>query len=275
MRRIALSIILFAAFFLTSFSALAGPPFRTDDPQPVEYRHWEFYLASQYQNDTGGVSATAPHVEINYGFWPDFQFHLIMPMAYAKPAGAPSHYGYGDTELGLKWRFFNDEKTGFMAGTFPLLEIPTGEESKGLGNGQLQVFIPVWLQKEWGPWLTDCGGGYWINPGEGHRNFQFLGWMLQRVIDKYLILGAEIFYQTPADIGGEHEVGFNAGGFINLTQNHQILFSAGTDLHGPSNFFYYIAYYITFGPGGEAVQAGLPALTCARGLCPGALPAGR
>jgi hypothetical protein len=27
--------------------AIAGPPFRTDDPEPVEYEHWEFYVASQ------------------------------------------------------------------------------------------------------------------------------------------------------------------------------------------------------------------------------------
>src|ERR1019366_8989957 len=27
--------------------APAGPPFLTDDPEPVEYQHWEFYLASQ------------------------------------------------------------------------------------------------------------------------------------------------------------------------------------------------------------------------------------
>lgn len=255
MRRIGLSLILSIAFFLISCWALAGPPFRTDDPQPVDYRHWEFYLASQYQNDTSGVSATAPHIEINYGFWPNFQAHLILPMEYAKPEGAPSHYGYSDTELGLKWRFYNDEQTKFMAGAFPLLEIPTGNESKGLGNGQPQVFIPVWLQKGWGPWLTYGGGGYWINPGEGHRDFQFLGWLLQRDLNKYITLGAEIFYQTPADISGEHEVGFNAGGFINLCKNHQILFSAGTDIHGPSSFFYYVAYYITFGPGKQDAPA--------------------
>jgi hypothetical protein len=28
-------------------SSKAGPPFLTDDPEPVEYRHWEVYVASQ------------------------------------------------------------------------------------------------------------------------------------------------------------------------------------------------------------------------------------
>ncbi|MDR3568008.1 MAG: hypothetical protein P4L43_08280 [Syntrophobacteraceae bacterium] len=230
---------------------MAGPPFRTDDPQPVDYRHWEFYLASQYQKNTGGVSATAPHVEINYGVRPDFQLHLILPMEYAKPRGQPSHYGYSDTELGLKWRFYSEKRKKFMAGSFPLVEIPTGEESRGLGNGAPQVFIPLWLQKEWGPWLSNVGGGYWFNSGAGHRDFQFLGAMVQRDVNRYWTLGAEIFYQTPSDSSGAHEVGFNAGGFLKLTKNQQILFTAGSDIHGPNSFFYYLAYYLTFGPGEE------------------------
>ena len=30
---------------LISSGANAGPPFRTDDPEPVEYRHYEFSVA--------------------------------------------------------------------------------------------------------------------------------------------------------------------------------------------------------------------------------------
>jgi len=37
-----------AAFVLFSTPSSAGPPFQTDDPEPVEYRHWEVYLATQW-----------------------------------------------------------------------------------------------------------------------------------------------------------------------------------------------------------------------------------
>ena len=30
------------SFLLGQIVAWAGPPFVTDDPEPVEYRHWEF-----------------------------------------------------------------------------------------------------------------------------------------------------------------------------------------------------------------------------------------
>ena len=243
----ALFVLSFALLFVPS-SALAGPPFLTDDPEPVEYKNWEMYLASQCQNERGGVSATAPHFEVNYGIAPNFQLHLIAPMEYVKPAGLPSHYGYGDTELGVKWRFYNNEETKFMIGAYPLLEVPTGAELRGLGNGDPQVFLPIWLQKGWGPWLTYGGGGYLINLGHEHEDLWFFGWLVQRDLNKYFTLGAELFYGTPPETGDERHFGFNIGSIINISKIHHILLSAGTDIIGPTDFYSYIAYQLTFGP---------------------------
>jgi hypothetical protein len=231
-----------------AFSALAGPPYRTDDPEPVEYKNWEVYLASQYSNDRSGISVTAPHVEINYGVAPNTQLHVILPMQSVKVSGAPSQYGYGDTELGVKYRFFENEESKFMAGVFPLVEVPTGDQSKGLGNGDAQVFLPLWLQKSWGSWSSYGGGGYWINPGEGHQDYWFLGWQVQREINKTLAIGAEIFHQSPSETDGDSHTGFNIGAIINITENHHILMSAGRDIEGPNLFSYYVAYQLTFGP---------------------------
>src|ERR1700728_2184537 len=79
---------------------LAGPPFVTDDPEPVDYQHWEFYVASQDSKLEGDWSGTAPHIEVNYGAVADLQLHLIAPMAYDSPPEGAGHYGVGDVELG-------------------------------------------------------------------------------------------------------------------------------------------------------------------------------
>src|SRR5579863_1983321 len=81
---------------LIAKSAGAGPPFITDDPEPVEYKHWEVYVASLYNNDKFGLSGTAPHVEVNYGAAPNVQLHIIAPMAYSRPTFGSMQYGYGD-----------------------------------------------------------------------------------------------------------------------------------------------------------------------------------
>jgi len=170
--------LLALAALLVVTRASAGPPYATDDPEPVEYRHWELYLASQSFHDKLGWTGTAPHVEVNYGVVPDVQLHVITPLAYSAPASGPATYGYGDTELGVKVRFLQEHKWTPMIGTFPFLEVPSGSRSDGLGNGSAQFFLPVWLQKSFGAWQTYGGVGVWIDLGDRDRHWWFFGWQL-------------------------------------------------------------------------------------------------
>jgi hypothetical protein len=39
--------------------AWAGPLFATDDPEPVDYRQWEVYIASQLSHDKDGWTPAA------------------------------------------------------------------------------------------------------------------------------------------------------------------------------------------------------------------------
>ncbi|HEY9723104.1 MAG TPA: hypothetical protein V6D47_13930 [Oscillatoriaceae cyanobacterium] len=224
--------------------AWAGPPFITDDPEPVELHHWEFYLAEIGTYSADSVFTTAPHVEMNYGALPNLQLHIIAPMAYSASNGQ-SHYGYGDTEIGAKYRFLEEGDDVPQIGVFPLAEVPTGNAAQGLGSGQLQFFLPVWLQKSWGPWTTYGGGGYWINPAPGNQNWWFGGWMLQRDFSDALTLGGELYAQTAATAGGDGALAFNVGGQWNLSDEHHILFSVGRSLVGPVFYTSYFAYQLT------------------------------
>ncbi len=252
-QRICITVISFSLMVLVSYSsAWAGPPFFTDDPETVEHLHWEVYAASQWEHDRHeGTSATLPHMEVNYGLIPDVQVHAIVPMAYLSPHEGPRQYGLGDMELGVKYRFIHEDDAcpTPQVGTFPIVVLPTGNSSRGLGEGRIKMFFPVWVQKSWGPWTTYGGGGYWYHPGEGNRNYWFTGWLLQRDISRSLTLGAEIFNTSPKTRVESDETGFNIGGFLNLSEEQHILFSAGRDLKGPSAFFAYLAFQWTFGPG--------------------------
>ncbi len=134
-----------------------------------------------------------------------------------------------------------------MVGAFPLIELPTGSKSRGLGTGSTQLYLPIWVQKSWGPWTTYGGGGYWINPGKGNKNYWYTGWLLQRDVTKWLTVGAEIFHTTSPTRDGRRETGYNIGGIFNFSDKHHLIGSAGTDIHGPANFFFYAAYLITWG----------------------------
>jgi hypothetical protein len=230
---------------LCSAQAQAGPPYTTDDPEPVEYRHWEVYLASQHEVTRDGATGTAPHVEVNYGAVPNLQLHVIAPLAYAYASGEDTTYGPGDLELGAKFRFIQEDETVPMVGTFPLLELPAGSTSKRLGTGRLHALIPLWLQKSAGRWTTYGGGGYWINPGDGNRNFWYVGWQAQMKLVDSVALGGEAFYTTPDRVGGDSNLRFNVGLILDATDHHHVLVSAGRSIVGDSRFQGYAAYQLT------------------------------
>src|ERR1041384_7083946 len=83
-------------FILCSVSPVwAGPPFATDDPEPVEYRHWEIFLAAVYSDNLEGLSGAAPQLDLNYGLFPEAHLNLVVPFAFEAPTGGPSAYGFG------------------------------------------------------------------------------------------------------------------------------------------------------------------------------------
>jgi hypothetical protein len=227
------------------------PPFRTDDPEPVDYQHWEVYGFSTGTRATGDTSGILPGLEVNYGALPDLQLHVIAPIAFDQPSGSGTRFGYGDTELGVKYRFIEEDEDGWrpQIGTFPQFEAPTGNAGRGLGAGHAREFLPIWIQKSFGDWLTYGGGGYWHNPGAGNKNYWFAGWLLQRQVTDALALGGELFHQTATSAGGHDSTGFNLGGVYDLTENYHLLFSAGRGLQevpDTNQFSYYVAFQWTF-----------------------------
>jgi hypothetical protein len=235
---------LFLLFSLMPASGLAGPPFKTDDPQPVDFLHWEFYIASEQQFMRHESDATLPHIEINYGAIANMQLHIVAPLGYVH-AIEETHYGYSDTEIGLKYRFVEETETIPQIGFFPLIEIPTGNEDKQLGNGKTQAYLPLWIQKSWGKFTTYGGGGVWYNPGLNRKNWAFTGWEMQYDFSELITLGSEIYFQTAESQDSESHTGFNLGGFINLNEHHHILFSFGSNLSGKTAITGYIGYQLT------------------------------
>jgi hypothetical protein len=239
-------VLIFAFAFAGRLSA--GPPFLTDDPEPVDYQHWEFYLFATGDRTGRTDTVDGPAVELNYGVAPETQLHLGVSVANFSADGQPSSSGLGDTELGIKYRFLQETDTRPQIAIFPAVELPTGSASRGLGNGRAWYHLPVWLQKSYGPWTTFGGGGVALNSAPGQRNYGFGGWAVQRDFGPHFTLGAEIFRQG-ADTDDDH--GFtaaNIGGYLNFTKNISLLLSTGRSFAGDHHTLWYLAFYSTWGP---------------------------
>jgi len=161
--------ILCSWYFQTCY---AGPPFLTDDPQPVGFKHWEFYISSVSIIHSDNWSGTSPHIEVNYGLIPNLQVHFLLPLNYSYTPHQVTNFGYANTEFGVKYCFISETADRPQIGIFPIVQIPTIKNQE-FSSGRTQVFLPVWAQKSWGKLTTYGGAGYCINPGITKRLFKF------------------------------------------------------------------------------------------------------
>lgn len=99
--------------------------------------------------DWGHQAGAANHVgsfTYTYGLTDQLDLFGNVPMTFRSPQGN----GPNDASIGLKWRFFDRE--GLSLGIKPELFAPTGDATKGLGNGKSGAAVTGLLSYEIGKW---------------------------------------------------------------------------------------------------------------------------
>jgi hypothetical protein len=224
-----------AATLLATF-AHAGPPFITDDPEPVEYQRWEVNYGLTGTHNKIATVAFLPQVDMNYGISPGVQLHLQPQLGYASQAGVRS-YGLGDTEMGLKYRLTPESQypADWMIGLYPLVEVPTGNASRNLGAGAFSQYVPIWFQTSRSGWTLYGGGGYWFNHGPDTKNAWAGGWVALYQFTERLQFGGEVFGKTADMAGSRGALSFNLGGIYQMEKSYALLFSSGRGLMNVAN----------------------------------------
>ena len=240
--------------------ALAGPPFQTDDPEPVDLGNYEFYAFSATDGTSREPDPVGPAFEFNWGAMPNTQLHAIVSFGAILPSSssadapggnAPNVYGLLDTEIGVKYRFISQTDNRPEVGIFPMIELPTGSYSRGLGVGTVWYKLPLWIQKDFPPWTTYGGGGYQIVNQTGYKSFPYAGWLLQRDIGDKWTLGGELWYHAPEGVATPQTHSatmFDFGGYYYFKKPaFQLLFSVGHTVVGQSETYGYLGLYWTWG----------------------------
>lgn len=225
---------------------LAGPPFFTDDPEPVELRHNEFYVFGTLDHAIDASAIAGPAIEYNRGIAPDTQIHVVLPYAWTVPSHGAIATGIGDVELGIKYRFVNADDGSWQVGTFPMIELATGSARRALGNGRTWYRLPLWVQKSVGVWTFDGGGGFIVNPAPGMYDASFGGMLVQYTFSPRWTLGAELFRQNALAADQPGYTLLNAGGYLNFSKNFSLLFSAGGSVTGARHTVAYLGLYWTW-----------------------------
>ena len=241
--RPARALVLAAA--LWSSAARAGPPFLTDDPEPTDTGHWEIYAPLFEATGSGRDFEGSLGAEINYGAIENVQVTIGLPAAYRHDAQG-WHRGAGDLEASVKYRFYHNERAGLQVAFFPGVTLPTA--SRGLGAGHVTALLPVWAQKDFGPWSVFGGGGYAINPGVGNRNYATAGIALTRRFGERLLFGIEADRQGADVVGGRASTSLGVGAIFDLPGPLRLLASGGPTLEdgGGRGFHSFVALGVDF-----------------------------
>jgi hypothetical protein len=259
--RTALVVTLVVLAFAAQPLRAQGPPYQTDDPVPVDFQHYEFYIFGSADGTPVEMDSAGPAFEFNWGALPRVQLHAILPFGVAAPLNnpvylpsgtGPTEFGLLDIEVGAKIAIIKESKHVPQIGTFTMLELPTGNADKGLGVGVTWYKLPLWLQKNFGKWLIDGGAGETVVPQTGFHNFPYGGFLVKRELSERLELGAEVFAhggEGPAPPQTEASTMIDAGGYYHFKHNpnQQLLFCYGHSVAGQTENYAYVGLYWTWG----------------------------
>ena len=106
------------------------------------------------------------------------------------------------------------------------MAFPTGDVKRGLGNGRATYHLPVWVQKRFGVWTVDAGGGVFFNATPGARTYPYGGMLVKRACGARLALGLELFAQGQDETDDASYAALNFGGSFRITDCFSLQTSA-------------------------------------------------
>ena len=177
------------------------------------------------------------------------QLKFEMPWLMVRERGARARRGPGKAAVGVKWRFFENERHGFAVSTYPQLEFNVFRASarRGLVEDTKELLLPFELTKKLGPVEVNGGIGYrLIRP---RRDEWLYGLAVGRRVTKRLELLGEIYGTSRRGLE-EDESSFNLGGRLRVRRHVTLLFSAGRSFRkassGEPTLYVYAGTQFTF-----------------------------
>ena len=133
----------------------------SDDPGTPGPGHWENNIAVTFEHRPGETSFDSPLIDLNYGVGEHIQLTLQGGPVLLKRSGHGLIGGLGGTEAAVKWRFLDEEKSGFDVSMFPrvIFNITQSSVRRGLAEDGTRFQIPFEFAKTFGRFHADAEFG--------------------------------------------------------------------------------------------------------------------
>jgi hypothetical protein len=250
----ALGVLALCVFFFSLPShAQGGPPYYTNDPGTPGHLNWEInlgYMPFLYSNQS--VSHT-PDLDINFGVGERIQLtyenawlRVHSPSSQTQPGQTEpgkTEFGLGQSNPGVKWRFYDAGDSGLSVSVFPQLFLnnPNDAVRRGITPASESFLLPFEFSKKFGPIDVDYELGYqFVRKGPD-------GWLTGLVIGheftKKFEMDVELYGQGTFN-PSENQPTIDFGARYKLHSPVILLVMAGRSLEpARSNQSYFLGYF--------------------------------
>ncbi len=150
--------------FLAAACALAqgGPPYYTTDPGTPGNHNWEInvgYMPFFYSNQS---VSHVPDLDLNYGLGDRIQLTYENAWLRIQDPSSAAKFGLGQSNLGVKWRFYDAGKDGLSVSMFPQLFLnnPNDAVRRGVTPASQAFLLPFEFSRKLGPVDVNYEIGY-------------------------------------------------------------------------------------------------------------------
>ena len=173
-------LVFLLVFFAGATAALAqgGPPFYTNDPGTPGPFNWEInlgYMPFFYSNQS---VSHVPDLDINFGIGDRIQLTYENAWLRVQHPASGTIFGLGQSNPGVKWRFYDAGESGLSISVFPQLFVnnPNDAVRRGITPPTDTFLLPFEFAKKMGPVGVNAEVGYqFVHNGPD-------GWLLGLVI---------------------------------------------------------------------------------------------
>ena len=244
-RRLRSRILVLVLVLLAGTLAFAqgGPPYYTNDPGTPGNLNWEInvgYMPFLYSNQS--VSHT-PDLDINFGVGDRIQLTYENAWLRVQNPSSSTKYGLGQSNPGVKWRFYDGGEEGLSISAFPqfFLNNPNDAVRRGVTPASEAFLLPFEFTKKLGPVDVDYEIGYQsVRKGPN-------GWLTGLVIGHDFtpkLEGDVEFYNQGTFHPSGNQPTIDFGGRYKIHRPVILLFMAGRSLEATrGNQSYFVGYF--------------------------------
>jgi hypothetical protein len=204
----------------------------TDDPGTPGNGHWEINLAWTDARTPGSSFVGLPLLDANYGVGDRIQLNYQASWNLSREADEPAQDGMSDSQVAVKWRFYDTGETGLQISTYPrftFLNPGSDSDRRGTADPNTTFLLPFEVLRDFGFLSVNADFGYTFSNGEDER-----GWMggvcVGREVAKGLELDAEL-HVTGSERLRRSEATLNLGMRYDISRDSTLLLAIGRDAH--------------------------------------------